>query len=420
MAKPDAETLLDYVARERATCAVVPFGPVDSAALTQVAMVRSVGVVPTAQPPSALPGAIGALVDRLRARRAPRLTIADFAGAVTSAADSSVTGFTGPSIVRELALMAGNPRFRDMRIVDYASAFDAGEGEGASATQFAAMTFLCEGRLRAPAGASGGEVRAADDGPFAYVAFRGTDATIAGWRENFDMAYATPVPAQRIAADYLNGVVRHLPRRIVVGGHSKGGNLALYAALACAPDVRSRIERVYAHDAPGFKRGTFAGADYAPLSGRIERTVPTESLVGMLFDHAGPERVVRSTARGIDQHSLFTWEIDGDDFAYADKLADSAAFVREVMSDWLSGMTDDEARAVVEAVFAAVEASGAESVLDIFQAGPRIVQLVAESARRTDSASRDVLASAAGKFAAAAARRLGHTVVDALIPRPKA
>ena len=178
--------------------------------------------------------------------------------------------------------------------------------------------------------------------------------------------------------------------------------------------MQARIAAVYAHDAPGFRRGFFAPADYAPLADRVHRTVPTESLVGMLFDHEGPERVVRSTARGIEQHSLFTWEVAGTDFAYADKLTDSAAFTREVMSDWISGMADAEARSTVEAIFAAVEASGAQDATEIFGGGPRLVHAVAEAARRTDGESRDVIVSALGKLAKVAARRFGRSVLDAV------
>ena len=416
MPKSEAETLLDYVERMRAPFSALPFGPVDSAAFTQVAMVRSAGVVPFARRTSGLPRALDAIADRIGAWRAPRVTIGDFANAVASATDDAVTGFTGPLIVRELALMAGNPRFSDVRLVDYESEFDEGEG-AAAATQFAAMTFLCEGRIAPVAHGREGErfgLGVDAVAPFAYVAFRGTDATFAGWRENFDMAYASPVPAQRMAAAYLDSIARHLPRRIVVGGHSKGGNLALYAALSCASSVRDRIEAVYAHDAPGFPRGLFSSADYASLAGRIHRTVPTESLVGMLFEHEGAEHVVRSTAHGLLQHSVFTWEVADADFAYADKLSDSAAFVREVMSDWLADMSDAETKSVVEAIFSVVEASGAENALEIFQGGPRLVQLVAEAAKRTDGASRDVIASAMGKLAKAAALRFGRAVLDSI------
>ena len=202
------------------------------------------------------------------------------------------------------------------------------------------------------------------------IGFRGTDDTFTGWRENFDMAVDPPVPAQRMAADYLASVVRYLPRRLYVGGHSKGGNLATYAALRAPEDVRARIERVFDHDGPGFKSGFLDEKDFEPVRGLIHRTVPEESVVGMLMDTPIEPHVVRSTARGAEQHDIFTWEIDGNDFAYVDELSPSAVFTHELMDDWLASLTPEETPRVVDALFRALEASGAPRVI-FSQRSPR-------------------------------------------------
>ena len=137
---------------------------------------------------------------------------------------------------------------------------------------------------------------AGHDRDFAYVGFRGTDDSFTGWRENFDMAIDPPVPAQRMAADYLASVARYLPRRLYVGGHSKGGNLATYAVLRAPEEVRSRIERVFDHDGPGFKAGFLRDEDFEPVRDLIHRTVPEESVVGMLMDTPIEPHVVRRRA----------------------------------------------------------------------------------------------------------------------------
>ena len=124
---------------------------------------------------------------------------------------SMFTGLDPHRVKENLLALAASPRFRDMRVRDYLSLFDTDRQ-----TQFAAMTF----------------VHRKD---FAYVGFRGTDTSFTGWRENFNMAYTAPVPAQEQAARYLQAVAPRAPKRVYVGGHSKGGNLAVYAALKAPP-----------------------------------------------------------------------------------------------------------------------------------------------------------------------------------------
>ena len=238
------------------------------------------------------------------------------------------------------------------------------------------------------------------------------------------MACQAPVPAQEQAARYLEAVAPNLPCRLFVGGHSKGGNLALYAAMKASPAVQDRIELVYSHDAPGFKAGTFAPDDWNRLSGRIHRTVPQESVVGMLMETPIAPHVVKSSEHGIMQHSPFTWEVAGDDFAYLDDVADSAKFTDALISEWLARYTDSEAAAIVDALFKAIEASGAQNATDVFFGGAKTVALVTEAAKNIDGSARDTLLGALGALAEVAARLTAQglagaaqTAVSKLVPK---
>ena len=354
-----------------------PLGPVDSAALSQFCMVRGEGVIPAAL-------WRGSAVEGLRAWASRPARFSDLLRAERF--DGLFCGLAPEGVKRELAALVASPRFRDLELRDYASRFDEAEH-----VQFSATTFV----WRSPAG---------HDHDFAYVGFRGTDDTFTGWRENFDMAVDPPVPAQRMAADYLASVARYLPRRLYVGGHSKGGNLATYAALRAPEDVRARIECVFDHDGPGSKSGFLDEKDFEPVRGLIHRTVPEESVVGMLMDTPIEPHVVRSRARGAEQHDVFTWEVDGDDFAYAAELSPSAVFTHELMDDWLASLAPEETPRVVDALFRALEASGAPSVGAVIFSGADAPALLAEAARNLDQESRDALSPALGKLAASAAR----------------
>lgn len=378
--------LFDYLVTSLEGFDERPLGPVDSAALSQFCMVRGEGVVPPARLGN------GALRDRLRAWATRPAHFSDLLRAERM--DDQFCGLAPDDIRRELALLVASPRFRDLELRDCASVFD----EGAHA-QFAAVTLV----WRSPRGR---------EGDFAYVGFRGTDDSVTGWRENFDMAVDPPVPAQRLAAEYLADVARHLPRRLYVGGHSKGGNLATYAALLAPPEVRDRIERVFDHDGPGFKASLLGELDFSALEGRIHRTVPEESVVGMLMDTPAPTLVVRSSARGVAQHSVFTWEVEGYDFVYAERVAPSATFAHELLDGWLSSLGERETPRVVDALFCAIEASGARSAGEVLFGGAGSIGLLAEAARNLDQETRDVLMPALSKLAAAAARAGAHGVAD--------
>lgn len=275
------------------------------------------------------------------------------------------SGMHAAQMKQQLFWMAASPRFRDLLIYDHAAAFDE-----ARDLQFAATTYVCPGH-------------------FAYVGFRGTDTTLTGWREDFNMAYQAPVEAQALAARYLAaaGADSRLPETLLVGGHSKGGNLAEYAALTAAPEVQQRIARLYNHDGPGFKAGLFTAADYEPLAGRMTKQVPADSMVGILMESFMPVEVVQATGRGFEQHSVFRWVVEGADgevrdaetarnvsgawkaFAKLPALPERTQRRAEALDRWLASLGSSEREAMVNALFAALKAAGITDASQLFEGG---------------------------------------------------
>lgn len=378
--------LFDYVEHALATFDQKPFSPVDAAVLSQACMIDGAGVVPE---PSALP----ALIDRALTLFAPDARGATFASLMRSELfDGMFTGLVPDDIRRLLMALAASPRFRDLRLCGYRSVLDE-----VSHTQFAATTFTWRNA-------------------FSFVGFRGTDVSATGWRENFDMTYRDEVPAQKLARDYLEHMAPRLPGELHVGGHSKGGNLALYAALTCSADARERIGRVWCLDAPGFRAGRFKAEDFARLGSCVTRIIPQDSLVGVLLECPVSARVVRSNAQGIMQHSVFTWEVSDDrsDFVEAERLGEGSQALHDVLAEWLASMDDERCKRVVDALFAALGASGVRDARDVFLGGKPFPQLVSDAARNLDEASRDVLGAALADLAAIAARRVGRDLAAAI------
>lgn len=407
--------ILDYLETEFSSFENKPFNVVDSAILSQFCMVRCEGLVPPFNPDESATqqqrktgftskASLTKLLSTLTKNSKQSKTkqpAARFVNLLRAERYSEMfTGLVPERIKSILVALAASPRFRTLSLQDYLSIFDK-----KTSNQFAAITFVYNSKNT--------------QSEFAYIGFRGTDTSITGWRENFNMAYTSPVPAQAQALRYLETVAPHLPQRLYIGGHSKGGNLALYAALKVSSDIQQRIDTVFVHDAPGFKRGAISSEEWTRLNGRIDRTIPEESIVGMLMDCPTPARIVKAQEHGFDQHSIFNWDLNAqmNDFSYTEKIADSAEFFDEVFSEWLAQYSDDEAAEIVDALFKAIEVSGITNATELFFGGIKIIPLISKAAQNLDTDSGTVLRNALGSLAVIAAnhagRNIGQNVQDA-------
>lgn len=184
-----------------------------------------------------------------------------------------------------------------------------------------------------------------------HIAFRGTDESIVGWKEDFNMAYMTPVPAQIKAVDYLNYAAERIKGDFSVGGHSKGGNLAVYCAMKCPEDVRRRITRIYSHDGPGFPKQTLTESDFEAIKDRIEKYVPRSSIVGMLLQSQEQYKVIEAYSVGILQHDPFNWVVEGDDFIYRDDVAGRYEISDASVNEWAKRADPEEMKVLVDKIY---------------------------------------------------------------------
>lgn len=185
----------------------------------------------------------------------------------------------------------------------------------------------------------------------ACVVFRGTDMSMNGWKENFSMLYRYPIPAQECAKNYLEKVARRIPSNLIICGHSKGGNLAVYATAMSRPSVRERIVKVYNFDGPGFQNDFYSTPEFWEIQNRVSKYVVPESYVGLLLYNKGPERMVECNSRGMAQHDAFQWEI------CSCHLAKSRSFNRNIRADGIKlndrilALSAPKARVVVDSFF---------------------------------------------------------------------
>lgn len=198
-----------------------------------------------------------------------------------------------------------------------------------------------------------------------FVAYRGTDDTITGWREDFRMAFLTPVPAQKRAEEYLLAASNDA-EKIYVGGHSKGGNLALWAAMNSPDEIAERIEKVYNFDGPGFLDDVWEGELYARIANKISTVIPTGSVVGLLLKYDKHYRVTKSSAKNyLYQHDALTWEVEGVEFVCDEDVAPDVKRAHEIVGKWIYSMEPDERRAFVEGFFDILCSTSAKTVTDL-------------------------------------------------------
>lgn len=199
---------------------------------------------------------------------------------------------------------------------------------------------------------------------FSFLAFRGTDSSLAGWKEDFNIAFER-TEAQELAACYAERVIEP-DRRWRIGGHSKGGNLALYAACGLSQGDLDRVERVYLLDGPGLCPEVMDLKVMERVEAKTTRVIPRFCVVGKIFEANIPDtRIVRSFATGIFQHGIISWGIDHGKLAQADSCDPGSLWMNAGFSQWVGNLSREERIAFSEDLFAALSAGGAEDLRDI-------------------------------------------------------
>ena len=271
------------------------------------------------------------------------------------------------------AMLQGR-RFRDMKLNYYVNIIEE-EWE----TQFSALVCFPEG---APA----------------YVAYRGTDETIVGWKEDFNMAFLSPVPGQEYRVRYLDTVAAAFAGSFYVGGHSKGGNLAVYSAMNCAPDIQERILQVYSMDGPGFRPEVLKRCGYDRIAGRVTKILPNSSLVGMIFESDMYFQVVKSRTFGLLQHDPYTWLVVSNHLVRANDLYERRKNMDSTLNEWILSLDEQQLRTFVDTLYQVVTASRAKNLIDFTAEWKKSMNGIVTALKEVDEGTREVLKEMIGSL----------------------
>ncbi|WP_312060229.1 Mbeg1-like protein [Anaerotignum sp.] len=271
-----------------------------------------------------------------------------------------------PQDVVLLQLMGKSPRFQNMAVCFYADHIDI-EKEA----QFSAITVLV------------------GDGTF-FVSYRGTDLSLIGWKEDFNMSFLDLVPAQTAAAAYLLYVAQRLLGKIRVGGHSKGGNLAVFASAVNPKEVQERIVCIYNHDGPGFQEGMLRFQGYRNILEKLHTFVPQSSIIGMLMNHQGEYTVVKSAEKGVMQHDPYSWEVMGADFIRLEAVSMESKFWNKTLKCWLKSLTPQKREKFVDALFELLSATHADEQGEVVLSTKNTLRTL-QTLKDEDEETRDII-----------------------------
>ena len=327
-----------------------------------------------------------------------------------------------------LLAVASSPRYRGIRVGEYLERFDESNIDESLEQQFAGVTFdlsNCEG---------------IDNPHTLVVAFRGTDNTLVGWKEDFNMAFRCPVPAQESAAEYLTSVAQRYSKRysnknffnkifsnkpfanklfarfskscvdaqnnpnIIVVGHSKGGNMAAYAAMrldATSQKLGNLVSKIYSMDGPGFACDVVDTSVFANVSSRIEKVVPQSAFIGLIMDTGVPYKVTVADSIGLMQHFGMYWQIKDGDFDYCDCVTPRALAVSKAANEWMMNLPFEERKRRIDSVYSIFSSLGYPTFDEMSSHWSEVVPKLLKIAMHMDSKTYELIRSVMSAFALA-------------------
>ena len=348
--------ILDYLNwRGDLTLAQSPFNEVDNLILAELSFVNFTGIVPG-------PG---------EGEGVPLHAAAEAFFRSHEGGDMGMGVLVPDEIPTLLRKMAECPRFREMKVNCFCDHLDVRKAE-----QFAAVTVeLGDGSL--------------------YLSFRGTDDTIAGWKEDFLLGCQPEVPSQKKAVAYVKAVAAQYPRRkLMLGGHSKGGNLAVYGGIFVPLAIQRRISAVWSNDGPGFYGAVLETPQHARLEGRVHSIVPKSSVVGMLLEHEESYTVVDSDQVGLWQHDGFSWQVLGTGFVTLREVSRQGRRNDLALKEWVRRLPVDQREKFVDGLFEVLTASGATTLTDLKEDGFRAAGAMVRAMKDMEKDTRDALFNA--------------------------
>ena len=273
-----------------------------------------------------------------------------------------------PTNLELLKLLCASKRFRELQIKYHVDRFEVEKEK-----QFSATCFIYKKK-------------------FSIIAFRGTDTTFVGWKEDFNLSYQKEIPAQTEAVQYINTISRLLPKNIYVCGHSKGGNLALYAAMFCKKDIKDDIVKICSFDGPGFSSRVSNSEEYKSIINKSVKIVPENSIIGLVLKTLEPIKVIHSNEFWIMEHNIYSWEITEQmKLKYVDDISDSAKRTKLSINEFYESLTLEKKKEFINQAYEILISTGATDFTELNDDLGKYLPMIMNKITKIDKSKRSLL-----------------------------
>lgn len=304
-------TIIEYLEKEFATFIEKPFNEIDALILSQLCYLNFEHIVP----------GIEAYADWINLSSLYKAELFE------KMIYKTLTPNSNMAMIRAIC---ASPRYRNIKLNYFLNIYNKTNEE-----QFSAITYRISKN-------------------HVVIAFRGTDLTVTGWKEDFNMFFISPVPSQLTSVKYLNKIASKFADDITLVGHSKGGNLAVYSNAFCNNDVHKRILKVYNLDGPGFPKDILENNEFIKQQDKIVKIVPEGSIIGLMFEDENFPNIIKSHNLGFLQHDPFSWKCDGVNFVVSSEFNSNVKYLDKTFNTWVYEMNVDERKTMVDALFTLV------------------------------------------------------------------
>ena len=269
--------------------------------------------------------------------------------------------------IQLLDVVSKSPRFKDVKVFGFMNDID-----DELTKQFAAVCYQWEEESR-------------------WIIFRGTDESLTGWKEDFMMTYSDLIPAQIDAIEYLRKQAEFFSGSLNISGHSKGGNLSLYASAMQEEDIQHRIQQIYCWDAPGVHRSILNTEGYQRVVSKAKRYIPQDSIVGLMLESQVPYHIIESQGSGISQHSALMWNIEDDHFVELTELTKNSQLTDQTFKQWTEVVSDEDLKLFFDTFFELIFEMGVETVNDVYYNFRMYMRQFFEKTYQMDTEKREIL-----------------------------
>ncbi len=263
---------------------------------------------------------------------------------------------------RLLLALAHAKRYQDVKLIDTKKVFDQVKQE-----QFYAVTFKYKRQY--------------------YIAFQGTDTSILGWKEDFNMLIEPVIPAQAEGVNYLEKMLKRPFIKAIIIGHSKGGSIATYAALQVSKHLQKKIDKVYSLDGPGLQSELCMDS----IKDKFEKFVPQASLIGLIFEKTNHYKIIKSDEVWLAQHNLYSWLIEDTDFVYVDAMDERLSQINKSAYEALTSLQLEERKAFIQHIFDILDTNEITDVGQLGTSWQQISLMLVKSFSKVDKEKRDAL-----------------------------